>query len=108
MNERTIKLLQKRFGYNVYQDLINSGEAWKIGGLITKKCKKALEKGACFLPHNSIHVNILLTIPSRYEIEKGGVGSIERSKEYWKDSWNVSTEIGKRVMKTKRESINIL
>jgi len=36
MNERKIQELQKQFGYDIQQSLINSGEAWKIGGNVTK------------------------------------------------------------------------
>jgi hypothetical protein len=98
MNESKIKELQKQFGYQLIQDLINSGEAWRIGGTSTRKCKEALKSGACHLPQHSIKVNIFVTVPSRYEIEDNDPGSIKRSKEYWSDTWNISQEIGKSVL----------
>tara|TARA_R100000734_G_C3271497_1_gene67352 strand:+ start:339 stop:650 length:312 start_codon:yes stop_codon:yes gene_type:complete len=97
MNESKIKSLQRKYNYKIIQDLIDSGEAWKIGGSITQKCKDALQSGACYLPVISHSISIFLVVPSRYEVPKGAVGSIERSKEYWKDLWNVSYEIGKKM-----------
>ena len=98
MNERKIQELQKQFGYDLHQSLINSGEAWKIGGKITKECKEALKSGACYLPYHSIKINIFVTVPSRYQVGAKDYGSMQRSKKYWADSWNVSQEIGKSVL----------
>jgi len=95
MNERKIISLQKKYGYSLHQALINSGEAWKIGGSVARKCKQALETGACFLPHSPTHLSVFLTIPSRYQVKKDQVGSIERSKLYWSDEWNIAQEIGR-------------
>ena len=100
MNERKIQELQKRFGYDLQQRLINTGEAWKIGGNVTKECKEALKSGACYLPYHSIKVNIFVTIPSRYQVKPNDYGSMQRSKKYWADSWNVSREIGRSVLQT--------
>lgn len=98
MNERKIKELQKQFGYDLLQSLINSGEAWRIGGKVTKDCKSALKSGACYLPYHSIKINIFVTVPSRYQVGAKEYGSLQRSKKYWSDSWNVSQEIGKSVL----------
>lgn len=98
MNERKIKELQKQFNYQEIQDLINSGEAWRIGGETTKKCKKALRSGACHLPYHSIKINIFVTVPSRYQVSANEYGSMHRSKEFWNDPWNISQEIGKSVL----------
>lgn len=98
MNERKIKELQKKYGYSLHQALINSGEAWKIGGEVQEKCVKALDSGACYLPYSPFNVNIFLTIPSRYQVQKGSVGSIERSKKYWSDDWNIAQEIGRAMV----------
>lgn len=100
MNESEIKRLQKQYGYKLYQDLIDSGEAWRIGGETTKKCKELLISGVCFLPHTSTYVNVFVTIPSRHQVKSTDYGSIERSKKYWSDEWNVSKEIGNEIMKS--------
>jgi hypothetical protein len=97
MNERKIKELQKQFNYQMLQDLINSGEAWRIGGETTKNCKEALKSGACYLPYHSIKINIFVTVPSRYQVSPNDYGSMHRSKKFWSDPWNVSQEIGKSV-----------
>ena len=100
MNESKIKQLQKQYGYKLYQDLIDSGEAWKIGGDITKKCKELLLSGVCFLPHKSIYINVFVTIPSRYQVKRDDYGSIDRSIKYWSDEWNLSKEIGRNIMES--------
>jgi len=97
MNESKIQELQKQFGYDLYQSLINSGEAWKSGGTITKRCKEALLTGACYLPYQEYKVNIFVLVPSRYQVGKNAIGSINRSKKYWSDQWNISQEIGKNI-----------
>lgn len=100
MNESKIRLLQEQFGYKLYQDLIDSGEAWKIGGETTKICKDLLIKGVCFLPHKSVYINLFVSIPSRHQVKNTDFGSLYRSKKYWADEWNMSTEIGKNIMKS--------
>ena len=100
MNESKIRRLQKQYGLKVYKDLIDSGEAWKIGGETTKMCQKLIRDGACFLAYSSYQPNIFISIPSRYQVSRGAVGSIERSKKYWSDHWNVSIEIAKNITQT--------
>lgn len=102
MNESKIRSLQKQYGYKLYQDLIDSGEAWKIGGEITELCRKALNEGACFLPYKSHFVSIFITIPSRYQVARGEKGSIERSKKFWSDEWNISNLIGKSIEQSQK------
>ena len=97
MNESKIRRLQKQYGLKVYQDLIDSGEEWKIGGETTKMCQKLIRDGACFLAYSSYQPNIFISIPSRYQVSRGAVGSIERSKKYWSDEWNISHLIGESV-----------
>ena len=103
MNESKIRSLQNKYGYGLHQDLIDSGEAWRIGGKITQQCLKALETGACFLAYRSHKVNIFTDVPSRYDVKRGETGSVERSKQYWSNSWNISKLIGKSVMKERTE-----
>ena len=100
MNERKMRELQKQFGYDVLQALINSGAAWNSGGSITKKCKAALVTGACYLPYREYVINIFNTVPSRYQVSKNSIGSINKSKKYWSDQWNVSNEIAKNITQT--------
>ena len=103
MNESKIRSLQKRYGFSLLQDLIDSGEAWKIGGDVTKECMDAIETGACFLAYRSHKVNIFTSVPSRYEVKRGERGSVEWSKQYWSDSWNISKLIGRSVMRERTE-----
>jgi hypothetical protein len=100
MNERKIRELQKQFGYDVLQALINSGAAWNSGGSVTKKCKEALVTGACFLPYKEHVINIFISVPSRYQVSRNSIGSLNRSKKYWSDHWNVSIEIAKNITQT--------
>tara|TARA_R110002050_G_scaffold294365_1_gene452104 strand:+ start:2190 stop:2501 length:312 start_codon:yes stop_codon:yes gene_type:complete len=100
MNESKIRKLQKQYGYKIYQDLIDSGEAWRIGGETTEMCKNALESGACFLAYRSHKINIFTSVPSRYQVSRGDKGSVENSKEFWSDSWNISKLIGESIVQT--------
>lgn len=99
MNESKIRQLQKQYGFKIYQDLIDSGEAWKIGGETTQMCKDALNSGACFLAYRSHKINIFTSVPSRYQVPRGEKGSVERSKKYWSDEWNVSKHIGESIVR---------
>lgn len=98
MNESKIRKLQKQYGFKIYQDLIDSGEAWRLGGEITQKCKEALDTGACFLAYRSHKINIFTWVPSRYQVSRGDKGSVEMSKKYWSDEWNISKLIGKSIV----------
>jgi hypothetical protein len=60
-----------------YQELINSGLAWKLEGHVGRQAMGAIEAGLCTLGevgHRDYWGNY---VPSKHEVEAGSVGSIE-------------------------------
>lgn len=94
MNTSKIYKLQKQYRLHKYQKMINNGDAWRSSREIGEKCKSLLESGACLLPTVEQRINIFSVVPSRYQVAKGGVGSLEHSRKYWSDTWNMSVLLG--------------
>jgi hypothetical protein len=75
MNYHSIKKLQKEHGFDSIQNLINTGEAWKLEGSVGREAMRLLESGACMLPkkpHRDYYGN---RIPSRDELKPGTKGA---------------------------------
>jgi hypothetical protein len=88
MTIREIKKLQKEFGFDNLQTLIESGNAWKMEGSIGRSAMHALESGACFLPtvaHFDYYGN---RVPSRKDLKDGTKGTMGNSKRFWSDPEN--------------------
>jgi hypothetical protein len=88
MTLRDIKKLQKDFGFDGIQQLINSGTAWKMEGSIGRSAMNALESGACYLPtvaHFDAYGN---RVPSRKDLKDGTKGTALNSKRFWSDPNN--------------------
>ena len=83
MTEERIKELQKTFGSDALQSLIDSGDAWKTAQYIDTEARKALNSGKCFLPKVSYYDAKSKPIPSRDGVAAGRMGSIELASEYW-------------------------
>jgi len=50
MNHKTIEKLQKEYGIDEIQRLINDGSVWKFEGSYGRYAMFLLESGACLLP----------------------------------------------------------
>jgi hypothetical protein len=64
-----------------YQDLINSGMAWKLEGHVGRTAMSLIEQGVCMLGeqgHRDYYGNY---VPSRFEVQPGTKGSPEYRKE---------------------------
>ena len=83
MNYHTIKKLQKEFGFEELQELINSGNAWKMEGYVGREAMSALEAGACMLPKKDNYDYYGNTVPSRDKLKPGTKGTYQNSKAYW-------------------------
>jgi len=58
-----------------YQELINSGDAWKLEGSIGREAMNLINNGLCMLGevgHKDYWGNY---VPSRYEVQEGTKGS---------------------------------
>ena len=74
--------LQKQYGFEIWQNRINSGTAWTLEGWYGRRAMELLECGACILAEER-HTDYYGTlIPSRTDV-KGGDGSIENSQAFW-------------------------
>jgi len=79
---KQIQELQKSYGFDEMQKLIDNGMAWKLEGFVGRQAMSALESGACMLPeeqHQDYYGNI---VPSRNDL-KEGKGTLVNSQEFW-------------------------
>lgn len=97
MNSRTIRNLQKKYGLKKYQDAISNGTAWDQSAKFTQRCKELLKSGACYLPPKSHYIHFHSVVPSRHDIPKGSLGTIEHSIKFWSDEWNKSILVGQMI-----------
>lgn len=61
----------------VYQDLINSGMAWKLEGSVGRTAMSLIELGQCVLGEEGHRDYWGNYVPSRTEVKSGTKGSIE-------------------------------
>ena len=83
MNYQSITKLQKEFGFAELQNLINTGQAWKMEGSVGREAMQALEVGACMLPKQDYYDYYGNTVPSRDKLKPGTKGTYQNSKQYW-------------------------
>ena len=84
MNLREVRQLQKEYGYDNIQSLIDKGLAWHMEGSIGREAMEMLEIGICFLPlkvHRDAYGN---RIPKRTELKEGTKGTRLNAINYWK------------------------
>ena len=82
LNVKQIQELQKSYGFDEMQKLIDNGMAWKLEGFTGRQASEALEAGACMLPeirHQDYYGN---TVPSRNDLREGK-GSLQHCQEFW-------------------------
>ena len=60
-----------------YQNLINSGDAWKLEGHVGRTAMSLIESGECILGEVGHHDYYGNYVPSRYEVQAGTKGSAE-------------------------------
>lgn len=83
MNIQTIKRLQKEHGLEEMQNLINSGEAWKLEGSYGRAAMSNLESGACMLPKEAKFDYYGNRVPSRDDLKPGTKGTYKNSLNFW-------------------------
>lgn len=60
-----------------YQDLIDTGQAWRLEGSIGRTAMALIESGACILGEEGHHDYYGNYVPARDEVEPGTKGSVE-------------------------------
>ena len=83
MNYNTIKRLQRDYGYNDVQEMINSGIIWSMEGSMGRQAMSLLESGACMLPKESHKDYYGNHIPSRDMLKDGTKGTFGNCKSFW-------------------------
>ena len=83
MHYLKIKELQKEYGFDNYQELINSGHAWTLEGSVGRDCNATLESGACMLPKVGKANAYSGYVPSRDDLKKGTKGTFQNSVRFW-------------------------
>lgn len=83
MNYNTIKRLQRDYGYNDVQEMINSGIIWSMEGSMGRQAMSLLESGACMLPKESHKDYYGNRVPSRDMLEDGTKGTFGNCKMFW-------------------------
>jgi hypothetical protein len=64
------------------QGLIDSGMAWKLEGHIGRQAMAAIESGHCVLGETAHFDYYGNRVPSRTEVKKGSLGSLEYADEF--------------------------
>ncbi len=83
MNYQSITKLQKVYGFDKMQEMINSGHAWNMEGSVGREAMSLLESGACMLPKSFKLDYYGNTIPSRDVLKAGTKGTYQNSKKFW-------------------------
>lgn len=83
MTIERITELQEMHGLKQMQDLINSGDAWKMEGSYGRAAMANLESGACMLPTESHRDYWGNTVPSRDMLQDGTKGTLQNSINFW-------------------------
>jgi len=83
MNYQTIKRLQKEYGYQAMQMLIDNGSVWRMEGSMGREAMRMLETGACMLPTKSYRDYYGNRIPARTDLEQGTKGTFHNSIKFY-------------------------
>jgi hypothetical protein len=83
MNYSTIKKLQKEFGFDGIQSLINTGDIWKMEGSMGRYAMELLTTGACMLPKKAYRDFYGNRVPSRDELVNGSKGTYNNSVRFY-------------------------
>lgn len=78
-----IKQMQAEHGYTEIQNMINSGDAWRMEGSYVRAAMALLECGACVLPEVRRLDYYGNSIPARQELKDGSKGTIMNSINYY-------------------------
>lgn len=88
MNIQTIRRLQREHGYAEMQNLIESGEVWKLEGAYGRQAMDLLKDGACFLPKEPKRDYYGNVVPSRDTLEPGSTGTYANSVRFFTQNFN--------------------
>ena len=64
----------------VFQGLINTGQAWRLGGAVGREAMELINEGMCVLGRKSQKDFYGNVVPSRYDVKDGTKGSEKYAK----------------------------
>ena len=83
MNHNSIKKFQKDNGYADMQNLINSGDVWKMEGSMGREAMALLECGACMLPDKYTYDYYGNKLPPRTVLKQGSKGTFKNCVNFY-------------------------
>jgi hypothetical protein len=94
MNYKQILKLQKEYGFDKNQEMINSGDVWQLNGSEGRYAMHLLEVGVCMLPKHRRINYYGQQIPSRDDLKKGTEGTFQNCSNFWSDETNIENFFG--------------
>ena len=94
MDENEIRELQRQYGeyegipFSAMQEMIDSGQCWRLEGAAGRAAMDLLEAGVCFLPEQAHRDYYGNKVPGRHMLKPGTKGTLERSIEFWSNEEN--------------------
>ncbi len=80
--------LQKEYGLDKAQSLLNSGEIWGFEGSVGRAASDMLEAGILILPEKRTTDYYGNTIPARTDLKEGTKGTLRLAQEFWSEVEN--------------------
>jgi hypothetical protein len=93
MKHEEIISRQKAHGFAEMQEMINTGQAWRMEGSVGREAMALLDSGACMLPQERITDYYGNTVPSRDDLKEGTKGTFQNSVNFWTKVDNGEIEI---------------
>jgi len=75
--------LQKQYGADQIQDMINSGQCWHMEGSTGRLASDCLEWGICMLPEERKRDAYGTTVPSRNDLKPDSKGTFGNCLAFW-------------------------
>ena len=95
MTEKKINELQKKYGYDHWQDMISKGTIWGMEGTAGRTAMELLEMGVCYLPKMSHEDYWHNRVPSRNDLQDGTKGTMGNATKFWLTVLDGSFKLGK-------------
>ena len=78
-----LETAQKEQGFFEMQQLISTGQVWKMEGSMGREAMRLLTSGACYLPEEAHRDYYGNKVPSRDELKPGTTGTLENSINFY-------------------------
>ena len=88
MTLERINELQKEYGLDKAQSLLNSGQIWGFEGSVGRATMDMLESGILVLPEERTRDYYGNTIPARTDLKDGTKGTLGLAQEFWTEVEN--------------------